>query len=122
VVCSFKLIFKKIKFKFYLDNITITPLPGETCDNDGVRDPTTKLCNCPSGFNGNRCEIQSGNFNLDLKTKFKKKLDRELCDRIECMSNGICAIRPIATGGTVYQSRCLCRVGSDGEYCERQSN
>ncbi len=38
------------------------------------------------------------------------------------MSNGICAIRPIVTGGAVYQSRCLCRVGSDGEYCERQSN
>ena len=52
--------------------------------------------------------------------RFTQK-ESELCDGIECMSNGVCAIRPIITGGTDYQSRCLCPVGADGEYCEKQS-
>jgi len=37
------------------------------------------------------------------------------------MSNGICAIRPLFPGGAIYQSKCLCRVGTNGEYCEKQS-
>ncbi len=37
------------------------------------------------------------------------------------MSGGICAIRPITAGGTIHKSKCLCRAGSDGEYCEKQS-
>ncbi|UJR38589.1 hypothetical protein I4U23_031254 [Adineta vaga] len=78
----------------------------EKCENQGVRDPTTNQCNCPSGFIGTNCE------NL---------LDEKLCDKIECKSNGVCAVRPIKTGGSIYQSQCLCRSGSDGEFCESQS-
>jgi hypothetical protein len=37
------------------------------------------------------------------------------------MSNGVCAVRPIVPGGAVYQPKCLCRVGSDGEFCEKPS-
>jgi hypothetical protein len=66
VFILFTLIFKNI---IYLDNATIIP-PGDTCDNDGVRDPTTKICNCPSGFIGSRCEIQKG---ISIYI-FKKKL------------------------------------------------
>jgi hypothetical protein len=52
---------------------------------------------------------------------YVNKKDGELCNNIECMSNGVCAIRPILPGGKTYQSKCLCRAGSDGEYCEKQS-
>ncbi|CAF3066337.1 unnamed protein product [Rotaria sp. Silwood2] len=88
------------------DNNTVTPPPAVRCDNSGVRDPTTNQCNCPSGFTGSNCEIRS---------------DNQLCDRIQCMSNGVCAIRPIFDGATIYQSKCLCRSGSDGDYCEKQT-
>ncbi len=37
------------------------------------------------------------------------------------MSSGVCAIRPIIPQGNIYQSKCLCRVGTDGEYCEKSS-
>lgn len=51
----------------------------------------------------------------------RKYLESELCDGVMCMSNGICGIRPILVGGSEYQSKCLCPIGSDGEYCEKQS-
>lgn len=47
--------------------------------------------------------------------------DIDLCERIQCMSNGVCAVRPIVDGSKLYQSKCLCRAGYDGEYCEKQS-
>jgi hypothetical protein len=37
-----------------------------------------------------------------------------------CMSNGVCAIRPIVRGAKVHQSTCLCRAGFQGDFCERQ--
>jgi len=37
------------------------------------------------------------------------------------MSNGVCVVRSIIHGGNIYQPKCLCRSGSDGEYCEKQS-
>ncbi len=37
------------------------------------------------------------------------------------MSGGVCAVRSIINGENLYQSKCLCRLGSDGEYCEKQS-
>jgi hypothetical protein len=41
---------------------TVTPPPtGEPCENEGVRDPTTNICNCPSGFDGDRCQTRLGN-------------------------------------------------------------
>ncbi|CAF0871586.1 unnamed protein product [Rotaria sp. Silwood1] len=88
------------------DNIVVTPPPLVRCENGGVRDPTTNLCNCPSGFTGSRCETRA---------------DSQLCDRIQCMSKGVCAIRPIFEGATIYQSKCLCRAGYDGVYCETQT-
>ncbi|CAF1512997.1 unnamed protein product [Rotaria sp. Silwood1] len=81
-------------------------IPEIKCENDGVRDPTTNLCNCPSGFTGSKCETRD---------------NTQLCDRIRCMSNGVCSIRPLFDGAAIYQSKCLCRSGSEGDYCERQS-
>jgi hypothetical protein len=37
------------------------------------------------------------------------------------MSNGVCAVRSVIVGQKLYQAKCLCRVGTDGEYCEKQS-
>jgi len=47
--------------------------------------------------------------------------DSQLCDKIQCKSDGICAVRPTVTGGTNYQSKCLCRAGFYGEFCEKES-
>ncbi|CAF0786681.1 unnamed protein product [Rotaria sordida] len=93
-------------FSIILGNYIVTTPPENKCQNKGVRDPTTNLCNCPSGFTGSKCETRA---------------DKQLCDKIECMSNGACAIRPIFDGATTYQSVCLCRAGYDGDYCEWRS-
>lgn len=37
------------------------------------------------------------------------------------MSRGVCAVRQVIAGDLLYQAKCLCPLGSDGEYCEKQS-
>ncbi len=48
--------------------------------------------------------------------------DAQLCDKIERMPNGLCAIRAIVPGGTTYQAKCFCRVCIDGDDDQKQSN
>ncbi|CAF3897013.1 unnamed protein product [Adineta steineri] len=90
------------------DKRIITPVvvPEDICQNEGVRDPITNRCHCPSGFTGDECEHQE---------------DDKLCDKIQCQSSGICSVRQIKSGGRNYQAKCLCRAGFDGDFCERQS-
>ncbi|UJR27531.1 hypothetical protein I4U23_008814 [Adineta vaga] len=58
------------------------------------------VCNCPSGYSGTVCQ---------------DKNDHNLCERIICKNNGVCAVQP---QNGPYQSVCLCRYGTWGEYCE----
>ncbi|CAF3157534.1 unnamed protein product [Rotaria sp. Silwood2] len=88
------------------DKNVVTPPNEKKCANGGVRDPETNQCYCPSGFTGSQCETRA---------------DGQLCDRIQCMSTGICAVRPLFNGSKIYQSKCLCRSGFDGDYCEISS-
>ncbi|CAF3641303.1 unnamed protein product [Rotaria sp. Silwood1] len=85
------------------DENVVIPSNEIKCTNGGIRDPETNKCYCPSGFTGSHCETRA---------------DGQLCDRIQCMSAGICAVRPLFNGSKIYQSKCLCRLGFDGDYCE----
>jgi hypothetical protein len=89
--------------------VTVTARPTTTtttlvssitsaCVNGGIY--ANGVCNCPSGFIGPNCA---------------EKSDANLCDKVYCLNNGVCAIRN--TAGP-YQAVCLCRYGTYGEYCE----
>ncbi|CAF4077353.1 unnamed protein product [Rotaria sp. Silwood2] len=69
------------------------------CYNQGICDPNTGLCICPSGFVGQQCE------KLESTT---------LCNNVVCKNSGVCNI----ISPTV--STCWCLLGFHGNYCERQ--
>jgi hypothetical protein len=52
-------------------------------------------------------------FNINL-SRFPCQ-DTQLCERIVCQNNGVCAIRS-KNGPT--ESICLCRYGTSGDYCQ----
>jgi hypothetical protein len=72
------------------------------CINDGVHDPATQLCHCPSGFSGRSCD------RFDLE---------RVCDRIVCKNGGKC-IYGHRNGN--YYSECVCPMRFEGEYCEEE--
>ena len=71
-----------------------------------------KLLSNESGFDTKENRLLFSKINVDL--------DNELCSRIECMSSGVCAIRPNLYDSSKSQAKCLCRIGTQGEFCEQQ--
>lgn len=41
--------------------------------------------------------------------------DKQLCERIECLNRGFCAVRHL-------QSKCLCQASFDGDFCQYQGS
>ncbi|CAF4128946.1 unnamed protein product [Rotaria sordida] len=69
------------------------------CYNQGICDPYTGSCICPSGYLGRQCE------QLESTT---------LCNNVVCKNSGACNII------SPTDSTCWCLLGFHGKYCERQ--
>ena len=93
------------------------------CLNGGIEDVDGR-CHCPNGFTGDRCQKEScilftQQEEEEEEIAFLFVEDEQMCRGVNCFFNHPCGISRF---GHTYRSKCFCRRGFQGEFCQSKGS